>query len=334
MILKMPKISVIIPVYNAEKYLERCLESVCNQTLRDIEVICVNDCSTDCSEQILQRYSQNYQFLTVVNLPKNQGESGARNCGLTLAKGEYLAFVDNDDEIDLNFYEKLYDKAKETDAEIVKGQAIEVAYNGNQHLIKQMREDDNKLLFITYWWTAIYKRSLIVGNNIFFSTQHILGGDMLFLNRAIIAAKNLQLVDGVFYHYYRREDSGDAKILSEEKMRSALNIHELIADNINASLLPSDPIYGFIFHHFIIGCFYLSFKSADEKLKEFCAQAALNIFVKCRDNQSLQSYFAKTVPQLFVFLKNRDQQALAQALVKYKSRAELIAAGLRARINK
>ena len=117
-----PKISVIIPVYNAEKYLERCLDSACKQTLQDIEIICVDDCSTDGSFEILKKYSKNYKNLIVIKLEKNQGESAARNAGLSAAKGEYLAFMDNDDEIDLNFYEKLYEKAAKTNADIVKGQ--------------------------------------------------------------------------------------------------------------------------------------------------------------------------------------------------------------------
>lgn len=330
----MPKISVIIPVYNAQNYLERCLNSVCNQTLRDIEIICVNDCSTDESAKILQDYAKNYPNLRAINLEKNQGESVARNTGLSVARGEYLAFVDNDDEVDRDFYEKLYEKAQETDADISKGQAIEISYSGNKNVIKQLRQTDDKLLFITYWWSAIYKRSLITENNITFPIHHPLGGDILFLSNAVIAAKNLQLVEGVYYHYYRREDSGDSKILSEEKIKSALDIYQIITNNINAIGLQSNSTYAFIFHHFIVVCFYLALKAENENSKKLCAKTAINIFEKCYAKNDMESHFATTAPNLFILLQNQDYQAVEELIVKCKSRMELIISGLRARIRK
>jgi glycosyltransferase involved in cell wall biosynthesis len=329
---KIPKISVIIPVYNAQDYLNRCLDSVCNQTLKDIEIICVNDCSIDASAKILHEYSENYPHLKVLHLEKNLGESGARNTGLALAKGEYLAFVDNDDEIDLNFYEKLYEKAKESDADIVKGQAIEIDYNGNQHIIKQLRPEDHKLLFINYWWCAIYKRSLIIENNISFPINCPLGGDILFLSNAVIAARNLQLVEDVFYHYYRREDSGDSKMLSAEKIKSALTIFEVIIDNVSSKISDSDPVYTFIFHHFIINAFYLSIRTEDKELKELSARISIKIFEKCQKKDALKINFLSNSPHLFIFLQNGDFEALIDAIIKSKSRAELISSGLRNRI--
>lgn len=334
MILKNPKISVIIPVYNAENYLIRCLESVCNQTLEDIEIICVNDCSTDSSAKILQEYSQNYKNFKFINLEKNQGESAARNTGLALAKGEYLAFVDNDDEIDLNFYEKLYEKAKEKNSDIIKGETIEIAYNGQKHFVKQIQEGSDKLSFVAYWWSAIYKRSLIVENKISFPVNHILGGDLLFLNKATIVAKDLQIVNGVYYHYYRREDSGDSKILSLEKIKSSLSIFEQIIDNINLNKPSNKSIYNFIFHHFIIGCFYLSLKAENEETKKLCAKMANIIFNKCEDTNALEKNFSNTIPHLFWMLKNQNISGIEEIIMNTKSRTELIVAGLRARVKK
>ncbi|MCE3255749.1 MAG: glycoslytransferase [Rickettsiaceae bacterium] len=332
---KIPKISVIIPVYNAEQYLKRCLDSVCHQTLKDIEIICIDDCSSDGSPQILQEYSKNHVNLAILRLEKNQGESGARNAGLYLAKGEYLAFIDNDDEIDPDFYEKLYDKAKEKDTDIVKGQAIEIEYSGKKHVIKQLQEgDDSKWFFLTYWWTAIYKRSLIIENNISFSAHHSLGGDLLFLNQVVIAAKNLQIVNDVYYNYYRREDSGDSKILSEEKIRSALSIYETVIDNVNAKLSANSLAYNFIFHHFLMACFYLSLRNDEKEMKKTCAKTTMDIFEKCQNGDGLRIIFAKTAPHLFLLLKNKDKNGVEEVLIKCKSRMELIVSGLRARITK
>jgi len=334
MTIKIPKISVIIPVYNAQEYLKRCLDSVCKQTLQEIEIICINDCSSDNSAQIIEKYAKSYANLTILHLKENKGESAARNYGLSLAKGEYLAFVDNDDEVDLNFYEKLYEKARKTDADIVKGQAIEIAYDGKKNYIKQIQEEDkgNKLLFSTCWWTAIYKRSVISKNNISFSVQHPLGGDLLFLNRAVIAAKDLQFVNGVYYHYHRREDSGDSKVLSEKKIKSALNIFEAIIDNINANVLVSDFVYNFIFHQFILACFDISLKNDEREVKQICAMVAINIFEKCADKPDLKIRFSETAPYLFMMLNNKDKAGVENLFVKCSSRLELVISGLRARI--
>ena len=231
----MPKISVIIPVYNAKDYLARCLDSVCNQTLKDIEIICVNDCSTDNSIDILNDYANQYPNMKVIDCKVNGGESVARNIGLDNATGEYIAFVDNDDTIDLNFYEKLYKKAKETGADIAKGEAHVYEVNGSENydnLNEKIRKNNSKLFFSSFWWTGIYRRTLITDNNIRFIEGYPLGGDVLFLNEAILKCDKLELVDGVFYNYYRREDSGDSKILTFEKVKSVLSIHEKIVDNI------------------------------------------------------------------------------------------------------
>lgn len=117
----MPKVSVIIPVYNTEKFLRKCLDSVCNQTLQDIEIICINDCSTDGSLEILREYAGKDNRIKLIELLENCGAAKARNIGIDIAEGEYLGFVDSDDFIDLDFYKKLYGKAKETDADAVKG---------------------------------------------------------------------------------------------------------------------------------------------------------------------------------------------------------------------
>jgi len=329
--LGVPKISVIIPVYNAEQYLRRCLDSVCNQTLKEIEIICIDDCSSDDSAQILAEYATNYKNLLVKHLEKNQGESAARNIGLSLAKGEYLAFVDNDDEVDLNFCEKLYEKAQETAADIVKGQTIEIGYNGAKHLIKQLQKD-NPLLFIVHWWSGIYKRSLIIDNNISFSINHILGGDLLFLNQAVIAAQSLKSVEAVHYHYYRREDSGDSKILSKEKIISALNIYEIITDNINSNKSKYDLIYKTVFHHFILWSLYLGLKGENLEAKRLCVDCAFKIFEKCQDEEGLQKAFAKTAPNIFSLIKNGDRDGIEKIVINSKSSADIIISGLRARI--
>ena len=100
---KNPKVSIIVPVYNAEKYLERCLDSLVNQTLKDIEIICINDGSTDKSLKILNKYAGEYNNILIIE-QENKGQSAARNVGIDTAGGEFIAFIDADDWVDLDYF--------------------------------------------------------------------------------------------------------------------------------------------------------------------------------------------------------------------------------------
>ena len=122
----MIKLSIIVPVYNVYNYLEKCLDSLVKQTLKDIEIIIVNDGSTDNSQKIIDIYTKKYPKIIKSYFKKNGGLSSARNFGLQYAVGEYIAFVDSDDYVDVNFAKDMYKKAKKESAEIVVCDMIEV----------------------------------------------------------------------------------------------------------------------------------------------------------------------------------------------------------------
>lgn len=113
-----PKVSIIVPIYNSEKYLDQCLNSLINQTLKQIEIICVNDGSNDNSSIILNEFSKKDSRILVLN-KENQGQSSARNLGLKYAKGEYIGFLDSDDYVQADMYEKLYKQAISNFSDIV-----------------------------------------------------------------------------------------------------------------------------------------------------------------------------------------------------------------------
>ena len=112
------KVSVILPVYNVSDYLRQCMDSIVGQTLKDIEIICVDDGSTDDSLAILKEYEAKDQRVKVIQ-QANAGAGAARNKGLEIATGEYLSFLDSDDFVDVNMYEQLYLKAKAKDIDVV-----------------------------------------------------------------------------------------------------------------------------------------------------------------------------------------------------------------------
>lgn len=315
------KVSIVLPVYNAEKYLERCLDSVCNQTLKDIEIICVNDASTDNSLEILNDYAKKYSNIKVIDCITNGGESKARNIGLDNATGEYIAFVDNDDEIDLDFYEKLYSKAQETGADIVKGNVHIFNYNGKESFDKQnkmIRENNSKFFFAWNWWAAIYKHKLIKDNNIRLLEGYPLGGDVLFLNQTLILSNKLELIDNVFYNYYRREDSGDSKILSLEKIKSVLNIHEKIIENSNQNLYKIDKTGILYIYEWCIssGMNLLNRRKTLESL-EFCVNKIFDMYKQCFYHQELNEKLKIKYLIEVEYLQKGDKLGLLEYFKKY-----------------
>lgn len=114
----MSKVSIIIPVYNSQKYLKKCLNSVCNQTLRDIEIIILNDASTDNSLDIIRCYEKMDSRIKIINVDKNLGPGALRNIGIKMADGDYIGFVDSDDYIEPNMYYELYNGIVRSDSDI------------------------------------------------------------------------------------------------------------------------------------------------------------------------------------------------------------------------
>ena len=143
----MKKVSIIVPAYNAHDTLARCLGSLVNQTLQEIEIIVVNDASTDDTWEIMERCEKQFSDkVIIIDGKENRGPGGARNQGLDIATGEYIGFVDSDDYVADNMYEHLYSKAKEKDADIVafarfeKGEGIEKKEeNFAEEVMKQIK---------------------------------------------------------------------------------------------------------------------------------------------------------------------------------------------------
>ena len=166
----MKKISVIIPIYNVEKFLPQCLDSILAQTLNDLEVICVNDGSPDNCSQILSDYAKKDSRIVVIE-QKNKGVCAARNTAIKVANAEYIGFVDPDDWIDPDFYQNLYEKAKIYDADIVgtgfcsiKNNHKKIMYSVQEIKKASTVEEKFKIFKMpenNYVWNKIYKKTLI-----------------------------------------------------------------------------------------------------------------------------------------------------------------------------
>ncbi|MBR3628081.1 MAG: glycosyltransferase family 2 protein [Elusimicrobia bacterium] len=142
----MPKISVIVPTYNVEKYLSQCLDSILNQTFKDFECICINDGSTDNSLSILQKYASKDNRIKIIN-QENKGLSGARNAALKIVTGKYITFVDSDDFVSSDYLEKLINLAEKENSDIVYCRHKMYYSLDNKYEKGPNREKLNKLFF-------------------------------------------------------------------------------------------------------------------------------------------------------------------------------------------
>lgn len=206
----MPKVSIIIPVYSVEQYLKRCLESVVNQTLKDIEIICVNDCSPDNSLVILQEYAQKDNRIKIIDFKENQGAAAARNVGIENATGEYLGAVDGDDWIDADFYEKLYNEAQKENADIVIADYYNVIdENGKEKKYQYLNTKkiaQSKYHLFSHC-SAIYRRKMIIENNVKYLSVVSVDYDYPYIMQALYYAKKISIVESTFYYYFTRENS-------------------------------------------------------------------------------------------------------------------------------
>lgn len=209
------KISIIVPVFNVEKYLSECLNSLINQTLKDIEIICVDDGSTDSSPSILEEFHNKDERVKIIR-QENSGVSVARNNGIAIAQGEYVGFVDSDDWVDADFFEKLYNASQKFGAEVVAGDFL--WHKGNSQKPKMKYKDEkfytetsekmkNALIpKFNYTCNKIFERESLLKLNIPFEKGRYYE-DMIWLVQVIYYLHGFATVPNTFYHYRRHGES-------------------------------------------------------------------------------------------------------------------------------
>ena len=202
------KVSVIVPIYNVEKYLEKCINSLLSQTLEDIQIILVNDGSKDNSGNIAKEYEKNNKNRIIYVEKENGGLSDARNYGLKYATSDFIAFLDSDDYIEKNAYEEMYNKAIEENADYVECDFIWEFPNkirvDKQYPYKNKKE---MLSFVrVVAWNKLIKRQLITDNNLEFP-KGLRYEDIEFTYKLIPFVNKFAYVDKPFIHYVQREGS-------------------------------------------------------------------------------------------------------------------------------
>ena len=233
------KVSILVPIYNVEKFFLRCLESLFSQTYTNIEYVFVNDCTPDNSMTILmdmlQKYPSRATMVKIINNPENQGIAIVRNTLLENATGEYILFVDSDDWIEKDMVEKLVERATSTDADIVGCDYYE-DYPDNMVIRKQHYPSDHieaikamTLLRIKgVLWKLFIRRDLIVKNHLSFIPNIHFGEDYIFCCKLFYFAKSVSAVDKALYHYVQYNPNNYCSTNSDKRIESFANAIRMV----------------------------------------------------------------------------------------------------------
>lgn len=225
------KVSVIIPVYNAEKYLAECIDSVIGQTLKSIEIICVDDGSADESLKILKEYEKADRRVRIL-CQENAGAGAARNTGLAAAKGEYLSFLDADDFFEPDMLERAYSKAKEQKAQVIVFGSDqyredletfqEVGWTLRKHALPPYRPMNYQTftenvfkVFVGWTWDKLFEREFVLKYQLKFQEQRT-SNDLLFVFTAVVLAERIEVEEAVLAHQRR----GNPESLSNTREKS------------------------------------------------------------------------------------------------------------------
>ena len=229
----MTKVSVIVPVYNVEKYLSKCLDSLVNQTLKDIEIIVVNDGTKDNSQEIIDKYSKEYPKVIKSYIKENGGLSDARNFGIKYVNGEYIAFIDSDDWVSLDMFKKMYNKATKEDLDIVVCDVID-KYEDGKEIYKKSNlgySNDivkNYIISIPAACIRLYKKEIF--DNLQFR-KGIFYEDLNLTPLLVNKTKKIGFVEEGLYFYLQRSGS----IMNQTSFNNKLlDIFDVLENNYNS----------------------------------------------------------------------------------------------------
>ena len=251
----MAYLSIIIPVYNAETYLEACMDSILNQSFKDYEIILVDDGSTDRSGNICDTYVIKDRRVKVIHI-ENGGPAKARNCALTIAKGKYVEFVDSDDRIEPDTLVKIYEKMFSLEQEVV-NMSANVA-DSNDHVVQVLTTpsigkntvDDilnnltpkSKEIYLHYLWNKWYNLKFLKDHNILFDEDIRLGEDFMFNCDVFKAANTVEEIDVSLYRYYKRDNGSLSSKYNADEIQRRRLMDSMLVDLFRYRKLYSETI--------------------------------------------------------------------------------------------
>lgn len=221
-------VSVIIPVYNSEKYIKKCLDSVLNQTYKNIDIIVINDGSKDDSQKIINEYKNKYSNIISIE-QENIGVSKTRNKAIKIAKTKYVMFIDNDDFIDEDYIEKHLKIAEENDCDVVLSGYRRPTETGKIIKTLKLKDVEWSKFMIFAPWAKIYRREYLINNNIEFLNNNI-GEDVYFNLQAMLLTKKIKIINYIGYNWFYNTKSVSNTI---QKDIRKIQIYKLLNESYN-----------------------------------------------------------------------------------------------------
>lgn len=280
----MPEISVIVPVYNTAEYLTRCINSIHSQLLQDIEILCVNDASSDNSLKVLKSFAKKDRRIKIINFKQNKGVAEARNTGIKEAKGRYIAFVDSDDYIEEDFLYKLFKIAEKQDADIVKGS---YRYEHDGYIACSLNEKirEHKTNFTFDFCSAIYKKELIKNNNIEFPSNLKDMEDPIFALRCALYANKISTVDDAYINIVKRRESLTYGIPDYDRIQNKFAGLNEFLDLVNENSESMDfDSYVFVTAYWISNCFISCSRNENINCAKMTVQKTFDAVKKIKPN--------------------------------------------------
>ena len=328
----MHKVSILVPIYNVENYLKECLDSLLNQTLQDIEIICINDGSIDSSSAILKEYSRKDSRIKVIN-KENSGYGASMNMGLELANGEYIGIVESDDFVKKTMFEDLYKIASKNDLDLVKSDFYYyTTYNNCSRQAGKIKrrtlgkvfsvKDDCRILkMMPTIWSSIYRRDFLLENGIkFLETPGASYQDTSFAFKTLSAAKRMMFTNKAYLYY--RSDNENSSVKSKGKVFAICDEWEEISRFVNErpviKNIVNDIKLSTQFNAYIWNAIRIDSQYLDEFLERF-----QNEFKKYYENNEIKPAFYKKVKKEELQMLLNDKEAFKVHIKDFVLKQEL-----------
>ncbi|MEI0539642.1 glycosyltransferase family 2 protein [Brachyspira pulli] len=330
----MPKISVIIPVYNVEKYIVKCLDSISNQTFTNIEIICIDDCSTDNSVKLIEEYQKKDNRIILIKNQINKGASYSRNIGIKKSTSDYITFIDSDDYVNLEYLECLYSPIYKKKYDIVftstfKNTTIdddvlenydksfgEYNFDKQEYIDSIRRFAASKFQSLSYSVCKLYYKYFLIKNNIYFSENIIMAEDTHFFIKTILYNPTFYYNNNAIYYYRSREGQIVRTLNNNRRILDYICIYKDLFKYINNDIEFSNSLLTSIFHAIYEDC-KGNFKDKNNFLK-------LKSYLKNFDYDISNNIKNKFLKNICLSCYNTDEEEGFKKYKTYNSQLNMI----------
>lgn len=319
----MCKVSIIVPVYNTEKYLAKCLESLIGQTLDNYEIIIINDGSTDSSQEIIDRYKNQYSNKIKAFKKNNEGQAIARNWALELCRGDYVGFVDSDDYVSSDMYEKMYTMAIDCNADLVMCDYFNI--NGNvakEIFVKQIEHKRDLLIDPKVApWNKIYKASVVKNSGVRFHEKLIYEDTAFYVDLVPYITKCINVHEPLVYHVQRTGST--TSIVKAERFCQMFPIMNGILDfyKINGYFEEYYPELEYFYSKMLLGSSFRRLSQIDNKIErnKYLIQSIFEV-EKNFPNFRRNKYFHNTKLGIYMYFMRKFTVGFMGNLLRIRSK--------------